>query len=38
MILFKGKANNMTREAITKACLKATRPVEPLESVDFSKN
>ncbi len=38
MILFKGKAKNMTREAITKAWLKATRPIEPFESVDFSKN
>jgi hypothetical protein len=38
MILYSGKAKNMTREVITKAYLKATRPIELLEAVDFSKN
>ena len=38
MILYSGKAKGMTREAITKAWLKQTREIEPLEAVDFSKN
>ena len=38
MILYSGKAKGMTREAITKAWLKLTREIEPLEAVDFSKN
>ena len=38
MILYSGKAKDMTREAITKAWLKQTREIEPLESVDFCKN
>lgn len=38
MILYSGKAKGMTREAITKAWLKLTREIEPLEAVDFGKN
>ena len=38
MILYSGKAKDMTREAITKAWLKQTREIEPLEAVDFNKN
>ena len=38
MILYSGKAKGMTREAITKAWLKLTRDLEPLEATDFSKN
>ena len=38
MILYAGKAKDMTREAITKAWLKQTREIEPLEATDFSKN
>ena len=38
MILYSGKANGMTREEITKAWLKQTREIEPLEAVDFGKN
>jgi len=38
MLLYSGKAKGMTREAITRAYLKATRPIELLETVDFSKN
>ena len=38
MILYSGKAKGMTREAITKAWLKLTREIEPLEAIDFSKN
>ena len=38
MILYSGKAKDMTKEAITKAWLKLTRKIEPLESVDFGKN
>ena len=37
MIIYRGKAKNMTREAITIAFLKAPRPVEPPKAVDFSK-
>ncbi len=38
MILYSGKAKGMTREAITKAWLKQTREIEPLEATDFCKN
>ncbi len=38
VILFKGKARDLDLKAIIKAYLKATRPVELLEAVDFSKN
>jgi len=38
MILYSGKAKGMTREAITKAWLKQTRDIEPLEAIDFCKN
>ena len=38
MILYKGKAKNMTKEAITRVYLKATYPIKPLEARDFSKN
>jgi len=38
MILYSGKAKDMTKEAITKAWLKLTREIEPLEAVDFSVN
>ena len=38
MILYSGKAKGMTREAITKAWLKLTRKIEPLEATDFGKN
>ena len=38
MIIYKGKAKDMTREAITLACLKATQPIELLEPEDFSVN
>lgn len=38
MILYSGKAKGMTREAITKAWLKLTREIEPLEATDFGEN
>ena len=38
MILYSGKAKGMTREAITKAWLKQTREIEPLDAVDFGIN
>ena len=38
MILYNGKAKNLTRELITWLWLQHTRLIEPLESVDFSKN
>jgi len=38
MILYSGKAKGMTREVITKAWLKLTREIEPLEAVGFGKN
>ncbi len=38
MIVYTGKAKNLTRQAISIAWLRFTRPVEPLEPVDFSKN
>lgn len=38
MIVYKGKAKDLTRQSISKAWLKFTRPIEPLEPVDFGKN
>lgn len=38
MILYVGKAKGLTREAITRVYLKATKPIEQLEALDFSKN
>jgi len=38
MIIYKGKAKNLTRQAISIIWLKFTRPVELLEPIDFSKN
>ena len=38
MILYSGKAKDMTREVITKAWLKQSREIESLEAIDFSKN
>ena len=42
MIIYNGKNRDMTYQAICKAywlvCVLHTRPIEPLEAVDFSKN
>ena len=38
MILYNGKNKGMTSEAIKKAWLVKTRPIEPLEAVDFNWN
>ena len=38
MLIYKGKAKNLTWQAITVIWLKFTRPLEFLETVDFSKN
>ncbi len=38
MILYIGKNKGMTKEALLKAYLKATRPAEPLKTVDFCLN
>ena len=38
MILFIGKAKDLTYEAIVRAYLLATRPVESLESAGFPLN
>ncbi len=38
MIVYRGKAKDMTKKAIELGYLKATRPLEKLETEDFSKN
>lgn len=38
MIIYNGKNKDFTAQAILAAWLAKTRPIEPLEAVDFSKN
>ncbi len=38
MILFRGKARDMSYIKLAIAYLIASRPIEPLEAVNFSKN
>ncbi len=38
MLIYIGKAKNLTWQAISIIWLRFTRPLELLESVDFSKN